>query len=92
MNLDDEIVVARELASNNDNKFTERIFQQNIQKFRNLLQTSTPYSLSDFEKFLKKLTSSRLFGILVDDNNQSTFYHFIPHSILYLLFYINITI
>ncbi|EAN33890.1 RNA polymerase Rpc34 subunit family protein [Theileria parva strain Muguga] len=70
MNLDDEIVVARELASNNDNKFTERIFQQNIQKFRNLLQTSTPYSLSDFEKFLKKLTSSRLFGILVDDNNQ----------------------
>ncbi|EKX73665.1 DNA-directed RNA polymerase III, putative [Theileria equi strain WA] len=64
----DEIQVAYELALENDKRFTEELFFENLQTFRNLPQTSAPYNISDFPVFLKKLSASKYFGILQESS------------------------
>ncbi|UKK00483.2 DNA-directed RNA polymerase III [Theileria orientalis] len=70
MLINDEVKIAYELAVRNENKFTEDLFLENIQRFRNLLQSSTPYGVSDFDGFLKKLVSSKLFGIQLNSQGN----------------------
>lgn len=62
-----EINCVYALASENNNRFTEDLFYDNIKRFKKTSQIETLFGNIDFTKFLKLLSNAKVCGIYTDE-------------------------